>query len=302
MPSRFAAGEACSQMSRSLCEPLRGSAPRVDLWLLLEYGRPWAAKILKENELSPEVNAWLLEQLRRHPSARLQFIKQGRRRQAPYRLYLIAAHPDQPRVYSFSLEEYDQMLRLDLAAILAGAPEMDRFLTDDPLFLVCTNSRRDPCCAKHGFPIYRHMEASAPGSVWQTTHLGGDRFAANILCFPHGLYFGRVDVTAAERILKEYPGGDLPWEHLRGRSCYDPIVQAAECVLRERLCGLTIDALELAAYEPEEGGAQITFRNRRDGAMHTLRLRTEQLPSLRYKNCRATEMSHPFCFYTQDKE
>ena len=44
--------------------------------------------------------------------------------------------------------------------------------------------------------------------VWQCTHVGGDRFAGNLVCFPEGLFFGRVGLGgrgAAPRPLPRRP-------------------------------------------------------------------------------------------------
>src|SRR5947207_2582610 len=110
MPSRFATGEACSQMSQQIGEPLGGTAPRILVWFLLEYGLDWTADIRKENALPPEVNAWLAEHFYTLPCARLQFIKQSRRRKPPYRLFVVVTNSARPRMYALSLSSYEEML------------------------------------------------------------------------------------------------------------------------------------------------------------------------------------------------
>ena len=70
-----------------------------------------------------------------------------------------------------------------------------------PLFVVCTHGKHDPCCARYGRPLFEALsEQVGAESAWQCTHVGGDRFAANAVCLPHGVYYGRVerdDVEAA---------------------------------------------------------------------------------------------------------
>ena len=35
-----------------------------------------------------------------------------------------------------------------------------------------------------------------PDAVWECSHIGGDRFAATMLLFPHGINYGRADTFA----------------------------------------------------------------------------------------------------------
>ena len=56
---------------------------------------------------------------------------------------------------------------------------------DEPLFLVCTHGNHDKCCAKFGIPVYEKLqEASVGDQAWQCSHIGGDRFAGNLICLP----------------------------------------------------------------------------------------------------------------------
>ncbi len=54
-----------------------------------------------------------------------------------------------------------------------------------PLLLVCAHGRRDACCAKLGTPVYESLSPHVdPGLLWQSSHHGGHRFAANVLVAP----------------------------------------------------------------------------------------------------------------------
>src|SRR4029453_16254338 len=41
------------------------------------------------------------------------------------------------------------------------------------------------------------LRGVAPGQVWETTHLGGDRFAGNVLVLPDGFLYGHVTAATA---------------------------------------------------------------------------------------------------------
>jgi hypothetical protein len=76
--------------------------------------------------------------------------------------------------------------------------------------------------------------------VWQASHVGGDRFAGNLVVLPEGLYFGRVGEEDGDvvRILEAYRAGRIDLPRYRGRSCHAFAVQAAEGHVR-RATGLT---------------------------------------------------------------
>jgi hypothetical protein len=105
-------------------------------------------------------------------------------------------------------------------------------------YLVCTNGARDPCCAIRGPAVAQALEHALPGQVYECSHLGGHRFAANLLVLPDGLCFGRLDVRAAVAVASELEAGLLPLDHLRGRTALAPEQQAAEILVRREL-GLT---------------------------------------------------------------
>ena len=46
-----------------------------------------------------------------------------------------------------------------------------------PVVVVCTHGRRDVCCAERGRPLAAATALEHPGAVWESTHVGGDRFA-----------------------------------------------------------------------------------------------------------------------------
>ena len=101
----------------------------------------------------------------------------------------------------------------------------------EPTFLACTHGQHDVCCALQGRPIAAALAALAallPEQTWECSHVGGDRFAGNLVVLPAGHYFGRVDAAAALQVAEAYLAGRLMREHLRGRSSLTMPAQAAQ--------------------------------------------------------------------------
>src|SRR4051794_32426892 len=159
-----------AQYSLAAGEPLTATASRASIWILLEYNETWGAKALEESNLPERVKTLLTSLSASLPNVRFQFIKQGGSRQ-DIRFYVAHAHPVNPMLFRFRLESYEDLLDMDISGIAAA--HSDQTLCEDRLFLVCTNGKRDICCAKNGLPLYNALSSIAGHNVWQTTHIGG---------------------------------------------------------------------------------------------------------------------------------
>ena len=134
----------------------------------------------------------------------------------------------------------------DLAAVPAATADFSDGWqeTDETLVLVCTNGRHDPCCATFGRPLVRHLRhADCGDDVWECSHIGGDRFAANLVVLPQGLYFGRVTVDRVDALLDGLQRNELDLDTYRGRSTLTYIAQAAEHFTRRQLGLTAVDAI-----------------------------------------------------------
>lgn len=156
----------CSQASIATESPLYGTAGNDQRWLLLEYNGAWQAKAIQDNTLPPAVADWFRTQAAAI-GARPQFIK----RAAPYRdewirLYVVDTDPRDPKLLPWHFKSYDEMLDLDVTELLNAGLESSQ----EQLLLICTNGKRDNCCAKFGLPIYNALAQEDGLSVWQTTH------------------------------------------------------------------------------------------------------------------------------------
>jgi hypothetical protein len=273
----------CADLSRENDEPLAATASRIDHWFLVEYRGLWTRDALPGSGLSDQVKQHLREQVSSVRHGRLLFVRRPDRRRHPQLLaFTASSRPGETRVTRTEFEAYEDLRRLDL---LAGAE------VDHPLFLVCTHGKHDPCCARYGRPLYEVLRDELELEwAWQSSHIGGDRFAGNLVCLPEGLYYGRVDREAAGSVLDEHFGGRLLLDHYRGRSIYTFPVQAAERWLREQ-AGLTgIEELLLAKVTRREDSFEVAFTLR--GETHEVHV--EQEPGdLTLLTCHSETLKRP---------
>lgn len=236
-PARF----SCSAASAQRDDPVAGTATHVRTWLLLEHSGPWGEDALLDARLPDGLGAALKQQARAY-RAKILLVRRTRARRDPARLNVFAAHTDprRPRLEHGTVSDLREVLDLDLTALREGG-STGLSPADGSLFCVCTNGRHDACCAELGRPIAAALDAAHPDETWEVSHIGGDRFAGNVVVLPHGLYYGRLDPRSALAMAGAHLAGELDLDHLRGRSSYRMPVQAAEHHLRRHLGATRID-------------------------------------------------------------
>jgi len=216
----------CAETSAAHAEPLHATASRVDTWILIEYRGLWAHDAVDGSTLSPALKEHLVAERLRLPHARILFVRRSERRSHDGIVAFVARSAGERSLRRLDLERYDDLLGLDLGR--AGEP------VDHPLFLVCTHGKHDRCCAKYGRPLFEAVREQVEDDwVWQSSHVGGDRFAGNLVTLPDGVYYGRVDPAETWPVLEAALAGRVHLPNYRGRSCHGFAAQAAELAVRE---------------------------------------------------------------------
>ncbi|MEW2622281.1 sucrase ferredoxin [Streptomyces sp. NPDC048106] len=233
----------CATVSRSLDEPVSATAATATTWLLLEQPGPWGAKALTSSHLDPAVGR-ALETAAEGTGVRVALIRRPGRHADPgtselRQVYAAHTAPGRTWLHAATTRDPRHLLGLDLPALGAGdhgsfgAVLGGRPHTGDPLALVCTNGKRDRCCALLGRPLAAELAASGEGGIWEVTHLGGHRFAPTVLVLPYGYVYGRAEAPTLKRALDGVREDRVAVEGCRGCSAFDPPGQAAELAVRE---------------------------------------------------------------------
>lgn len=285
----------CSQQSLDAGEPLFGSAPaNIERWLLLEHDGQWDRKPINTPTIPDAVRAHLSAWLERTPKVRFQLVRDERADPLgfPRRLFLVSTRPEALRIREVTFRSWDDVTSLDLDRAADGDldDQPDVIERSGPLVLVCTHGRRDPCCARAGVPVFRTLikdgTRELAGSVLQTTHLGGHRFAATLVLLPHGYSYGRLDVAAARRVVRGYASGRLTdLDRLRGRSSYPSDVQAAEYWVRHNAGHYALEGLHLRRRDATGGKFEVTFWDGLTDELHELTVVVETTSDVASTSC-----------------
>lgn len=237
----------CSAESRLRADPIEGTASTVRSFLLVEAPGPWGVEALRDARLDHAVKE-RLQTLEAAIGVRPLLIRRsGDSNRIGVRVFAAHAGGPRPWLETIRLEHPRELLDLDLAPLGRGR-SLGLAAHPDPVFLVCTHGRHDVCCAERGRPLFAALSEAAPQQAWEVSHIGGDRFAPNVLVLPHGLYYGRLTPEDVQAFTDAHHAGRLDLEHLRGRSAFAFPVQAAEIHLRRRLGAVGIEPLALAEH------------------------------------------------------
>lgn len=283
----------CSAVSSASDEPLIGTASGVRGWVLVEQTGAWGAEALTESRLPAPVAVELAARAARHRLRVLLLRRPDGRNTATHNVFLAWSGRRGWWIEQRVVEEVEELLEFDLAPLGRGERVGFGELREKPLYLVCTNGRHDPCCAQLGRPVARALLRPGDDSVWECSHVGGDRFAGNLVCLPHGLYFGRLSPEQAGRVVTAYEGGRLELENYRGRAGEPFAVQAAEYFVRRQHGILGVDDLVADGHRHVSPEVVEVGFNGRHGRRYEVRVGIDAASGARPLTCGAVSRETP---------
>lgn len=242
--------DACSVIWENAEASAFGTASVAIFWIALEQSGPWGREAATQSHLDPAVGM-ALDRTCREAGGRLSLIRRpgahsDTRVTRPQRVYIAGGLAELPWLLEADIDDPAQLLGLpwasladgDMEAVQDRMPELDESVS--AVLMVCTNSRRDVCCAVRGRPVAIESASQRPGQVWECSHTGGHRFAPTGVLLPHGHTIARLSPVSAVSALDAASRDEIPVElmgpaHDRGRSSLTPPAQAAESVVRQQI-------------------------------------------------------------------
>jgi hypothetical protein len=219
----------CASAARERADPLGATAARARSWLLIEHRGPWAPDALAGSGIAEPVRE-ALTAATDAAGARLLLVRRpGRPVVTAARMWAVVRH--EPASVARGAWTQDSDL-LGAVAELARDPAPDQ--EPEHLLLVCAHGRHDTCCALRGRPVAAALAKRWPEATWECSHVGGDRFAPNLLVVPDGAVYGNLTTAEAVDVVVAHLGGSMRVDRLRGLSPFPPIVQAALIGAHER--------------------------------------------------------------------
>jgi hypothetical protein len=291
-PDPAASRLRCSFAADARGDPLAGTAAHARGFLLIESPGAWGQNALSESRLDPEIVAVVAARAA-GLSYRVLLIKRpGRVRELAQRHWAVVDSTSGAEGVTWGTYGSDE----ELLDIRFGERQEAGDLS--PIYLVCTHGRHDACCALRGRAVAARLAEQRPDFVWECSHIGGDRFAPNVLVLPEGLYYGRVEPSRSSDIVAAHERSEVVVDLLRGRAVFRPVVQAAQNFARVANSCLAIADLEPLGSRPGANG-DVSVDLSHAGRTMTVTVRATVGETAGLLTCRATHPLHPPTFALQ---
>jgi hypothetical protein len=228
-----------------------------DRYLLIEHHGPWRFDALAGAGWSAETVAALTAAVRESGGRLLMIRRPGRRSPGPDRAWAVTRVGVGTRWGRWSVE-HDL---LDAATTMRMFDTAGPAPSADPLLLVCAHGVHDTCCALRGRPVASRLARHWPAATWECSHVGGDRFAANVVVLPDGTYYGGLDADSAPPVITAHLGGRLDVAHLRGSVRWPPAAQVAVGEMHRRFGPYAADDVRVegwTAHGPHRWRVQVS--------------------------------------------
>jgi hypothetical protein len=225
------------------------TAPPARTFLAVEMTGPWASNAIRESRASSPALVAAAGKVAAAGGRMVVIRRPDRRSSEGQRWFWADCRPGHETLRGGLSVDDDELVDLRLDG-------SDGEADPEPLWLCCTHGKHDRCCAEEGRVVFHDLEALRPGRVWESSHLGGCRFAGNVVVLPHGLYYGRVSTPDVPAIVGAHERGTLVRDHLRGRSALPPPAQAALHLVAERLDVRALDAVVVGEPTAQDDGGR----------------------------------------------
>jgi hypothetical protein len=247
-------GFRCADDAESRGELLPGTGSRADRFVLVEFPTPWPHKAI--DAFSDDVRDKLSAACKAASAKLLLIRRPGERTPAERRWAVYDVKQRRSHWGNWSTEA-------DLDALVAAAASApsDRW-SAEPAVLVCTHARHDACCGLRGRPVASALAEAHRDLVWECTHVGGHRFAANVVLPLDGTYYGRIEAEIAVDLVDAHvEKSEISAEHVRGFSWMEPAAQTVAVEAHRRWGPAGADDVESAsivALGPDRWRVELT--------------------------------------------
>ena len=177
-----------------------GTATKVETWLVLEYNGRWSGDAFRDSKIPETAKAAINRYLEEFPNSRLQLVKKEEQGGDGIKLF-IAHSREREAVNSceITLGRYEDLLelehRFDYQRRIVRDGESRYFSFAQTASTISAAGSSACRC------IWRRQEGVNGQDTWQTTHIGGHRFASTFVCLPTAYI---TDASGKERERTKY--------------------------------------------------------------------------------------------------
>ena len=247
----------CSIMTRQTGEPLAGTAPFAKHFVFITWPKKyWRYDALDSKGGFPEgLKEWMKSQSEITGKVSIRLVSHKELNNESVNIYI---YPE--KIY------YSNILPEEISGVLmshflneCNSKNIAKNIEKDHI-LVCTHGRHDKCCAKFGQELANNLRNHLKDQqnnieVFDSSHLGGHRFAPTMIDFPSGSAYGHLKTEEITDYFETRKLGMVYAQAYRGSVFLPDLVQVAEAYvqrfrsIKQWNCRVKISNLEKLNYE-----------------------------------------------------
>ncbi|KAI8814229.1 Sucrase/ferredoxin-like-domain-containing protein [Cladochytrium replicatum] len=142
----------------------------------------------------------------------------------------VVVFPDKLKLRSVSVEKIPELIAFlngkKMKPASAGGLPSPRVIPGERWFLVCIHGAKDARCGEKGQALRDALFAEIAtrqmsARVYGTSHIGGHKWAGNVIVLPDGDYYGNLSTEDARALIDKVGAGEVWWDKWRGRMGLD---------------------------------------------------------------------------------
>lgn len=220
----------CTLMSKEAKEPLAGTAPFAKHFIFITWPKKfWQYEALESKGGFPEgLKNWMKINSEINGKISIRLISTPGLSHSKVQIFI---YPGKFKYTNILPGEINTVLESYFQNGVSEAFSPTK-ITEDQIF-VCTHGRHDKCCAKFGKELvdelrYYIMNQKIPIQIWDSSHLGGHRFAPTCIDFPDGHAYGRISTSEVPTFLAKRKANQIYVPAYRGSVFLSGLEQVAE--------------------------------------------------------------------------
>ena len=260
----------CSEFSELMNEELIGTAPVWNKLLVISFPFPWVADINESDTFYKLFNKKLkVDHIKsKLQDYRIQFVSPDKDyiTEGLFRVLLFIRNIEDSKFSKFEKMEFD-IPEEKLGEFLIGLTDSNESYLNDYMLkpnktrdlFVCIHASRDICCGVAGVPIYKSLKEKfndyniSLTRVWRMSHLGGHKYAPNVLDMPSGRLWARFNSSNIDELFGSSVKPKQIFNYYRGsiglNSPYEQVLESYILADSQNLEYKTISNIEMLNSE-----------------------------------------------------
>jgi len=245
----------CSIVSKESREPIAGSAPFAEHFVFVSWPKKfWGFEAMEAKGGFPKgLKAWMKENSKTFGKISIKLVNRSDTNNKMSDIFIY------PGKYIYSNVNPDNIPRILDSHFQQGLrfPNSLKKFNNDQIF-ICTHGRHDKCCSKFGQKLAIKMhdyvkKQNLNLEIWESSHLGGHRFAATLIDFPKGYSYGRMTPEEIPFFFEYRNANKIYIPAYRGSVFLTELEKVAEanvqhyCFAKKWLCNLEINNIGIVS-------------------------------------------------------